>query len=53
MSELVLLSALSFTSRLCVRNIDDFSQRRKEDPKPQKLTTTLPPTVKKEVLGQW
>src|SRR5712691_11132960 len=30
-----LLSALSFTSRLCVKSINNFSQRRKENPKPQ------------------
>ena len=30
-----LLSALSLTSRLCMKNIDNFSQRRKEEPKPQ------------------
>ena len=30
-----LLSALSVTSRLCVKNVAGFSQRRKEDPKPQ------------------
>src|SRR5207247_8178985 len=30
-----LLSALSVTSRLCVKNVVSFSQRRKKDPKPQ------------------
>jgi hypothetical protein len=32
----IFLGALSFASRLCVKEIENFSQRRKEDPKAQR-----------------